>query len=120
MLTPVDEAADAALTKQFLGTARERLPSARELSGKFENCSCVLVLPSAIMLGQASSLLVDLQERVDRAGLTVSAMRTLDFSRPEAEEFLEVYKQVVPDYVVSTHAGTRRLYMRFLSETSSA
>lgn len=100
ILTPTDEAADTALTKQFLGTARERLPSARELSGKFENCSCVLILPSAISTGQSSALLVDLQDRVEQAGLTVSAMRTLDMTRLEAEEFLEVYKQVVPDFVV--------------------
>jgi hypothetical protein len=94
---------DGALTPLFFGSTRERLASVRDSSGTFADCTCAIVLPSAVASGVAASLLAELLAQLDaaRPPLRVSALRTLTLPRAAASEFLEVYKQVVPDFVVS-------------------
>jgi nucleoside diphosphate kinase len=92
--------ANDALTAAFFGDRKGRLPSANVLSGGFTDCAAVLVLPGALSTGNAGNILAEMQERATASGLSLSALRMTSFTRGEAEEFLEVYKGVVPEYVV--------------------
>jgi nucleoside-diphosphate kinase len=101
VLAAKDNASNDAMLNAFLGDAKSRLKSAKLLSGEFQSCACVMVLPSALSGGNAGAILSEVQEACAKEGLSVSALRTAAFTRAEAEEFLEVYKGVVPEYVVS-------------------
>jgi nucleoside-diphosphate kinase len=61
--------------------------------------TCFIVLPSAVANGQAGAILSEAQERLSSQGLAVTAARLATFTRSQADEFLEVYKQVVPECV---------------------
>jgi nucleoside-diphosphate kinase len=110
------EAAVAELSAGFFGPPAARRPSARGSSSASAaadaadagaSAACVLVLPHALLAGAAGSILAELCGAMDRAAaagcppLTVAACRMVDLSRGQAEEFLEVYKDVVPEYAVS-------------------
>lgn len=105
LLAAVDEGANAALTNGFFGDAKQRLKSARELSGTFADCACALVLPGALSGGQAGSILTEIQDRIAGTDIKISALRSVALTRSQAEEFYEVYKAVVPEYVVSHHCS---------------
>jgi nucleoside-diphosphate kinase len=95
-----DASADARLRGAFFGDIKQqRLQSAVESAGKFSDCACLCVLPSALGNGQAGSILAELQSALSSANLSISALRIANFSRSQAEEFVEVYKAVVPEYV---------------------
>lgn len=59
-----------------------------------DSCTCCIVKPHAV---KAKLLGTILQEIISQ-GYEVSAMKTLQFDKVQAEEFLEVYKGVVPEY----------------------
>lgn len=94
-----DPAADVRLQGAFFGDIKNRLKSANESSGHFSDCSCLCVLPSTVANGQAGSVLAELQSSLSSSNLSISALRIANFSRSQAEEFVEVYKAVVPEYV---------------------
>lgn len=60
-----------------------------------DSCSCVVIKPHAVKAKLAGSILDD----IISAGYEVSALTTVYFDKVQAEEFLEVYKGVVPEYV---------------------
>jgi len=109
-----DAAADAALRAAFFGAAgagsgsgggsgaRARLRIARESdagAGAGSESTCFIVLPTAVANGQAGAILTEAQERLATQGLAVTAARLATFTRSQADEFLEVYKAVVPEHV---------------------
>lgn len=94
-----DAAADGRLRGAFFGDTKQRLRSVVESAGKFSECACLCVLPSALGNGQAGSVLSELQAALAPSNLSISALRIANFSRSQAEEFVEVYKAVVPEYV---------------------
>lgn len=56
--------------------------------------TCVIVKPHAVLDGQFGPILQKIQEN----GWTVNALQLHNFERANAEEFYEVYKEVVPEF----------------------
>jgi nucleoside-diphosphate kinase len=59
-----------------------------------DSCTCCLIKPHAMKARLAGRIL----DEVIAQGYEVSALKTLHFDHIQAEEFLEVYKGVVPEY----------------------
>lgn len=59
-----------------------------------ENSSCVIVKPHCVLSGQFGSVVA----RIQAAGWDVKAVKLHNFERANAEEFYEVYKEVVQEY----------------------
>jgi nucleoside-diphosphate kinase len=97
---------DAGLLDAFFGNSSARLASSRDVLGRFEQTTCVLVLPSALSKGLAGNILEDLLARVcgpdaegrHGSGLALTAVGVYDMERRAAEDFMEVYRHVVPEY----------------------
>uniref|UniRef100_A0A7S3GCI2 DM10 domain-containing protein n=1 Tax=Palpitomonas bilix TaxID=652834 RepID=A0A7S3GCI2_9EUKA len=60
----------------------------------FSNCTLAIVKPHAFKEGSAGKII----DKILEEGFEVSAMQTFALDRPNAEEFLEVYKGVMPEY----------------------
>ena len=58
--------------------------------------TCCVIKPHLVGSGMAGAALYEIQ----KAGFEISAIQTVNFSKPNAEEFLEVYKGVVQEYPV--------------------
>jgi nucleoside diphosphate kinase len=91
---------DARLRDAFFSNAR--VSSASNVVGRLEQCTCVLILPSAVAKHQSGAILSDLLRATSAPGvnLQLTALGTYDLNRRCAEEYLEVYKHVIPDFVV--------------------
>jgi nucleoside-diphosphate kinase len=63
-------------------------------SATMDNCTCCIVKPHAIK----AKLLGKIMNLISSQGYEISAATTVYFDRTSAEEFLEVYKGVVPEY----------------------
>jgi nucleoside-diphosphate kinase len=59
-----------------------------------DSCTCCVVKPHAIKTGALGAIL----DGIIQQGYEVSAMDTFQFDKAQADEFLEVYKDVVPQY----------------------
>lgn len=59
-----------------------------------KNCTCSIIKPHAVQAKQTGDIIDDIQ----KAGYTVSAVQQFCVNPFDAEEFLEVYKGVLPDY----------------------
>lgn len=59
------------------------------------NCSCLLIKPHAIKSGVAGQIL----DKVLEEGFEVSALQLFNLDLPTAEEFFEVYKGVLPEFL---------------------
>ena len=59
-----------------------------------ENSSCVIVKPHCVLNSQFGSVLAKIQA----SGWDVKAVKLHNFERANAEEFYEVYKEVVQEY----------------------
>ena len=59
-----------------------------------ENCTCCIIKPHAVQAKLTGDIINDIQ----RAGYIISAMQQFSVNPFDAEEFLEVYKGVLPDY----------------------
>lgn len=96
------------ITEGFFGPPASRRLSTKCFSSAPSNSTtCFLVLPHAVLSGHAGAILSDFSYSLDSAAaagappLEVTSCRLLDLSRGQTEEFLEVYKGVVPEYSVS-------------------
>lgn len=56
--------------------------------------TCVIVKPHSVLSGQFGKIL----HHIQNSGWTVNALQLHNFERANAEEFYEVYKEVVPEY----------------------
>ena len=61
----------------------------------FSNCTCCVIKPHAVAAGQAGQII----DTILGEGFEVSAMEMFTLDKPTAEEFFEVYKGVLPEFV---------------------
>lgn len=66
----------------------------RSNTATFDSCTCALVKPHAVK----RRLVGPIMEHIISQGYEISAVSMIHFDRTEAAEFLEVYKDVVPEY----------------------
>lgn len=59
-----------------------------------DNCTCCVVKPHSIKSGDFGKIL----DQITSQGYEISAMESLQFDTTTAEEFLEIYRDVIPDY----------------------
>ncbi|XP_076246940.1 nucleoside diphosphate kinase homolog 7 isoform X2 [Calliopsis andreniformis] len=59
-----------------------------------KNCTCCIIKPHAVQAKLVGDIINDIQ----KAGYTISAIQQFSVNPFDAEEFLEVYKGVLPDY----------------------
>jgi len=70
----------------------ERVFESLETSAKHDSCSICIVRPHAVREGSAGLVI----ERLVDANFEISAMQGFSLTRPQAENFYEAYKTVVP------------------------
>lgn len=63
-----------------------------------KNTTFALIKPHSVLDGSVGAIL----NYIDENGFKITAMEMFSLDVPTAEEFLEVYKGVVPEYQVST------------------
>ena len=61
----------------------------------FTNCSCCIIKPHVIQEGLAGQVI----DMILQEGFEISAMEMFTLDKPTAEEFFEVYKGVLPEFV---------------------
>ena len=59
------------------------------------NCTCCIIKPHTVAAGLAGQVIDIILEE----GFEISAMTMFTFDKPTAEEFFEVYKGVLPEFV---------------------
>lgn len=80
------------------------VPCLRSTTAVLDCCTCCIIKPHAVKMRAAGSVI----GQIIAEGYDVSAISTIQFDRVTAEEFLEVYKGVVPeftDHVVQLCSG---------------
>lgn len=72
-------------------------PAARPMqtTAVFNNCSLLIIKPHIVKEGLAGQII----DIVLSAGFEISAMELFNLSRPVVEEFMDVYKGVLPEYL---------------------
>lgn len=71
-------------------------------SAIFNNCTCVVIKPHVVASGQAGEVVHAILEE----GFEISAMQMFHLDKPTAEEFLEIYRGVLPEYIPTTEQMT--------------
>lgn len=66
-------------------------------SAKLQKCTCCIIKPHAIQARLTAQIIDDIQ----KANFIITAAQQFFIDPVNAEEFLEVYKGVLPDYAVS-------------------
>lgn len=64
-------------------------------SAIFNNCTCAVIKPHVVSAGQAGQVI----DTILAEGFEISALQMFNLDKPTAEEFLEIYKGVVPEYI---------------------
>jgi nucleoside-diphosphate kinase len=62
----------------------------------YSDTTCCLIKPHIVASGMAGAIIFEIQ----KAGFEISAIQSVNFTKPNAEEFLEVYKGVLHEYPV--------------------
>ncbi len=63
-------------------------------SSRMENCTCCIIKPHAVKSKNFGNILDDILN----SGFQIFSMKSLNFTKSQAEEFLEVYRGVAPEY----------------------
>jgi len=71
-------------------------------SAMFSNCTCCVIKPHIVNAGLAGQIIDIILEE----GFEISAMQMFNLDRPTAEEFLEIYRGVLPEFVPITEQMT--------------
>ena len=72
-------------------------------SAYFTNCTCAIIKPHVVAAGLAGEVIDTILEE----GFEISAMQMFCLDRPTSEEFLEVYRGVLPEFpALSEHMTT--------------
>ena len=61
----------------------------------FNNCTCCIIKPHVVLSGDAGKIIDTILEE----GFEISAMEMFTLQKPTAEEFFEIYKGVLPEFV---------------------
>ncbi|KAF4788368.1 Nucleoside diphosphate kinase 7 [Turdus rufiventris] len=64
-------------------------------SAKFTNCTCCIIKPHAVNEGLAGKII----KAILKEGFEISALQMFNMERTNVEEFYEIYKGVVPEYL---------------------
>ncbi|XP_071417050.1 nucleoside diphosphate kinase homolog 7 [Pithys albifrons albifrons] len=64
-------------------------------SATFTNCTCCIIKPHAVNEGLAGKII----KAILKQGFQISALQMFNMERPNAEEFYEIYRGVVPEYL---------------------
>ncbi|NWV28072.1 NDK7 kinase, partial [Origma solitaria] len=64
-------------------------------SAKFTNCTCCIIKPHAVNEGLAGKIV----KAILKEGFEISALQLFNMERTNVEEFYEIYKGVVPEYL---------------------
>ncbi|NXI86657.1 NDK7 kinase, partial [Rhipidura dahli] len=64
-------------------------------SAKFTNCTCCIIKPHAVNEGLTGKIV----KAILKEGFEISALQMFNLERPNVEEFYEIYKGVVPEYL---------------------
>ncbi len=59
------------------------------------NCSCCIIKPHVVKSGLAGKVIDIILEE----GFEISALQMFSLNKPTAEEFFEIYKGVLPEFV---------------------
>jgi nucleoside-diphosphate kinase len=59
------------------------------------NCTCCIIKPHVIMAGNAGKVI----DMILSEGFEISAMQMFTLDKPTAEEFFEIYKGVIPNFI---------------------
>lgn len=65
------------------------------VTATLDNCTCCIIKPHAVKAGDTGKIIND----IIKQGYEISCVSSLNFTKVQAEEFLEVYKGVIPDYM---------------------
>lgn len=87
----------AALAEKQLANFFPSGKSSFQTTALFENTSLGIVKPHAVKEGKMGSICAAIYD----GGMRITAMKMAFMERPACEEFYEVYKGIVPEYVVS-------------------
>jgi len=60
----------------------------------YNDTTCCIIKPHIVASGMAGAIVYEIQ----KSGFEISAIQTVTFTKPNAEEFLEVYKGVLHEY----------------------
>lgn len=63
-------------------------------TAQFDNCTVCVVRPHAVVGGSLGAII----DTIFKAGFEISALQMFNLDRQSAEEFLEVYRGVIPQY----------------------
>jgi len=81
-----------ALAAVFAGN--NGLESAKRSTAQLQNCSACVIKAHAVQAGHVPEIIGE----IFGAGLSITALKSLSLTRVESQEFLEVYKGVVPNF----------------------
>ncbi|KOC65507.1 Nucleoside diphosphate kinase 7 [Habropoda laboriosa] len=87
-----EEAAEKEL--QFFFPSQKSGKKGPPNTATLENCTCSIIKPHAVQ----AKLIGDIIDDIQNAGYSVTAVQQFYVNAFDAEEFLEVYKGVLPDY----------------------
>ena len=68
----------------------------------FANCTCVVIKPHVVAAGHAGQVIDSILEE----GFEISAMQMFNLDKPTAEEFFEIYRGVLPEFIRMTEQMT--------------
>jgi len=66
------------------------------------NCTCCVIKPHIVKAGLVGQIIDAILEE----GFEISAMQMFNLDRPTAEEFLEIYRGVLPEFIAITEQMT--------------
>jgi len=61
----------------------------------FNNCTCCVIKPHVVQEGLAGQVI----DMILQEGFEISSMQMFSLDKPTAEEFFEIYKGVLPEFV---------------------
>lgn len=79
----------------FFGDGIEAAKRPMKTTAVLNNCSLCLIKPHIIAEGLTGQVI----DMILEAGFEISAMELFNLSRPVTEEFFDVYKGVLPEYL---------------------
>lgn len=68
----------------------------------FTNCTCVVIKPHVVAAGLAGQAIDAILEE----GFEISAMQMFNLDKPTSEEFFEIYRGVLPEFIPITQQMT--------------
>ncbi|XP_011505516.1 PREDICTED: nucleoside diphosphate kinase 7, partial [Ceratosolen solmsi marchali] len=75
-------------------SSEENIKQKIKSSAKLQNCTCCIIKPHAVQAKLFGPIIIDIQ----KANFIISAVEQFYINSVNSEEFLEVYKGVLPDY----------------------